>query len=144
VTYEDAMGLSAWVDGKRVLIGNRELMVNHGIEVPSNDYEMRFVKDRKNIIYLSNSGQLSAMFVISYRPNNQTREQLDRMNEKGMSLIINTSDPNITAEKIHAVYDFPLDQIKLMPAKFHAAYEELTAQKEHSPAKIGFIGSTRM
>ena len=31
-----------------------------------------------------------------------------------------------------------------MPAKFHAAYEELTAQKEHSPAKIGFIGSTRM
>ena len=144
VTDEDAMGLSAWVDGKRVLIGNRELMVNHGIEVPSNDYEMRFVKDRKNIIYLSNSGQLSAMFVISYRPNNQTREQLDRMNEKGMSLIINTSDPNITAEKIHAVYDFPLDQIKLMPAKFHAAYEELTAQKEHSPAKIGFIGSTRM
>lgn len=144
VTYEDAMGLSAWVDGKRVLIGNRELMVNHGIEVPSNDYEMRFVKDRKNIIYLSNSGQLSAMFVISYRPNNQTREHLDRMNEKGMSLIINTSDPNITAEKIHAVYDFPLDQIKLMPAKFHAAYEELTAQKEHSPAKIGFIGSTRM
>ena len=85
------MGISAWVDGKRVLIGNRELMVNHGIEVPSNDYEMRFVKDRKNIIYLSNSGQLSAMFVISYRPNNQTREQLDRMNEKGMSLIINTS-----------------------------------------------------
>lgn len=82
-------------------------MVNHGIEVPSNDYEMRFVKDRKNIIYLSNSGQLSAMFVISYRPNNQTREQLDRMNEKGMSLIINTSDPNITAEKIHAVYDLP-------------------------------------
>ena len=144
VTYEDAMGLSAWVDGKRVLIGNRELMVNHDIEVPSNDYEMRFVKDRKNIIYLSNSGQLSAMFVISYRPNNQTREQLERMNEKGMSLIINTSDPNITAEKIHAVYDFPLDQIKLMPAKLHAAYEELTAQKEHSPAKIGFIGSTRM
>ena len=55
VTYEDSMGLSAWVDGKRVLIGNRELMVNHGIEIPSNDYETRFVRDRKNIIYLANS-----------------------------------------------------------------------------------------
>ena len=123
------MGLSAWVDGKRVLVGNRELMVNHGVEVPSNDYEMRYVKDRKNIVYLANSGQLSAMFVISYRPNKQTKEQLDKLSERGMYLIINTSDPNITAEKIHATYDFPMEQIKLMPAKFHAAYENLTAEK---------------
>ncbi|HIV36598.1 MAG TPA: hypothetical protein H9999_05200 [Candidatus Negativibacillus faecipullorum] len=144
VTYEDSMGLSAWVDGKRVLVGNRELMVNHGVEVPSNDYEMRYVKDRKNIVYLANSGQLSAMFVISYRPNKQTKEQLDKLSERGMYLIINTSDPNITAEKIHATYDFPMEQIKLMPAKFHAAYENLTAEKDRSPAKIGFIGSSRM
>lgn len=144
VTYEDSMGLSAWVDGKRVLIGNRELMVNHGIEVPSNDYETRFVRDRKNIIYLANSGQLSAMFVISYRPNDPTREQLEMLADRGIYLIINTSDPNITAEKIHAVYDFPLELIKLMPAKFHSAYEQLTAQKDRSPAKIGFIGSSRM
>lgn len=47
-----------------------------------------------------------------------------------MYLIINTSDPNITAEKIHATYDFPMEQIKLMPAKFHAAYENLTAEKD--------------
>ena len=126
VTYEDSMGLAAWVYGKRVLIGNRELMVNHGIEVPSNDYETRFVRDRKNIIYLANSGQLSAMFVISYRPNDPTREQLEMLADRGMYLIINTSDPNITAEKIHAVYD------------------QLTAQKDSSPAKIGFIGSSRM
>ena len=32
VVYEDGMGLSAWVDSKRVLIGNRELMLNHGVE----------------------------------------------------------------------------------------------------------------
>jgi len=31
-----------------------------------------------------------------------------------------------------------------MPAKFHAPYEQLTAQKDSSPAKIGFIGSSRM
>lgn len=144
LTYEDAMGLSAWVDGKRVLIGNRELMVNHGIEVPSNDYEMRFVKDSKNIIYLSNSGQLSAMFVISYGSNAATRAQLDQLASHGMYLIVNTSDPNITPEKIRAAYDFPLELIQLMPAKHHPAYEELTADKDSSPAKIGFIGSSRM
>ena len=143
VTYEDSMGLSAWVDGKRVLIGNRELMVNHGVEVPSSDYEMRFVKDSKNIVYLSNSGELSAMFVISYRPNDATQKQLDELAERELNLIIKTSDPNITAEKINSIYSFPLDQIKLMPAKFHTSYEQLTAEKESSPAKIGFIGSSR-
>ena len=29
IIYEDGMGISAWVDGKRVLIGGRELMQNH-------------------------------------------------------------------------------------------------------------------
>ena len=144
VTYEDSMGLAAWVDGKRVLIGNRELMINHGIEVPSNDYEMRFVKDSKNIIYLSNSGQLSAMFVVSYRPNRITKDLLDELASRGMYLIINTSDPNITVEKIHAAYDFPMELIKLLPAKFHAAYEKLTEPKKSAPAKIGFIGSARV
>ena len=131
------------VDGKRVLIGNRELMVNHGIKVPSNDYEMRFVKDSKNIVYLSNSGELSAMFVISYRPNNATQKLLDELAEREINLIINTSDPNITEEKINSVYDFPLDQIKLIPAKFHTSYEQLTAERDHAPAKIGFVGSVR-
>lgn len=143
VTYEDSMGLSAWVDGKRVLIGNRELMINHGIEVPSNDYEMRFVKDSKNIIYLANSGQLSAMFVISYQPNKASKNQLDKLAAKGMYLMIHASDPNITAEKIHAAYDFPLELIRLIPAKFQDSYEQLTAERDASPAKIGFLGSAR-
>ena len=42
VVYEDGMGLSAWVDSKRVLIGNRELMLNHGVDIPSKDYEERY------------------------------------------------------------------------------------------------------
>lgn len=143
VTYEDSMGLSAWVDGKRVLIGNRDLMLNHGVEVPSNDYEMRYVKDSKNIIYLSNSGELSAMFVISYNPNNDVMDELDKLVDNGMSLIVETSDPNITAEKIRDAYDFPIEQIQIMSAKVNSAYQELTEEREKASSQIGFMGSSK-
>ncbi len=143
VTYEDSMGLSAWVDGKRVLIGNRELMINHGVEVPSMDYEKRYVKDSRNIVYLSNSGELSAMFVISYNANPTVQEELDQLNDYGMSLIVETSDPNITAEKIHEAYDFPLEQLQLMPAKTNSQYRSMTEEQSKAPAHIGYIGGTR-
>ena len=143
VTYEDCMGLSAWVDGKRVLVGNRELMIHHGVSVPSMDYEKRYVKDSKNIIYLSNSGELSAMFVISYNANDEVTAQLDKLADNGMFLIVETSDPNITAEKIHQAYDFPLEQIQIMPAKNTSQYRSMTEEKTSAPAHIGYIGGAR-
>lgn len=143
VTYEDCMGLSAWVDGKRVLVGNRELMIHHGVSVPSMDYEKRYVKDSKNIIYLSNSGELSAMFVISYNANEEVTAQLDKLADNGMFLIVETSDPNITAEKIHQAYEFPLEQIKIMPAKNSGQYRSMTDEKPSAPAHIGYIGGAK-
>ena len=46
LVYEDGMGLSAWVDGKRVLIGSRELMLNHEIQTPDRDYEFEIPPGR--------------------------------------------------------------------------------------------------
>ena len=46
------MVLSAWVESKRVLIGNRELMLNHGVDIPSKDYEERYAKDL-SLIHIS-------------------------------------------------------------------------------------------
>ena len=143
LTYEDCMGLSAWVNGKRVLIGNRDLMIHHGVEVPSLDYEKRYVKDSKNIIYLSNSGELSAMFVISYNPNSSVMEELDKLADNGMFLIVETSDPNITAEKIHEAYDFPLEQLQIMPAKTNDEYRSMTEEQSSAPARVGFIGGAK-
>lgn len=143
IAYEDGMGLSAWVNGKRVLIGNRELMIHHGVEVPSMDYEKRYVKDSKNIIYLSNSGDLSAMFVISYNANGNVMEDLDKLADNGMFLIVETSDPNITAEKIHEAYDFPLEQLQIMPAKTNSQYRSMTEEQSSAPARIGFMGGAK-
>ena len=39
VLYEDKMGTSAWIYKKKILVGNRDLLINHDIAVPKQAYE---------------------------------------------------------------------------------------------------------
>ena len=45
LVYEQSMGLTGWVAGRRVLVGNRRLLENHGVDVPSRDYELRYTQN---------------------------------------------------------------------------------------------------
>ena len=140
ITYEDAMGLSAWVDGKRVLIGNRDLMQHHGVSMPSKDYEKRFVKEDREILYLANSGEVTAMFVLSYQINEDAAEWLGLHAKRGLSLIVYSTDPNITAPKVAADYGYPEEFVKVVPAKCHKDFQELSAPKERGKAWLQSLG----
>ena len=67
--YEDSMGLCGWINNKRVLLGNRKLMNNHSIEgLPSPAKEKEYTGGSRIPVYLSISGELSAMFIIEATP----------------------------------------------------------------------------
>lgn len=141
IIYEDGMGLSAWVGGKRVLIGNRELMINHGVDIPSHDYENKYVGGGKDILYLANSGELTAMFVLSYNANDEVYRSLGIMAERGIRLVINCSDPNITAEKLSELFAYPESQLKLLSSKYQQKCAELTEERETASAAAVYDGS---
>lgn len=141
VIYEDGMGLSAWVNSKRVLFGNRELMINHGVDIPSHDYEEKYVGQGKDILYLSNSGQLTAMFIISYRADKEVYRALGVMAERGVRLVINCTDPNITVSKLCDLFAYPEGQMKLLSSKYQQKCAELTEKREKAPAAAVFDGS---
>ncbi len=143
IVYEDGMGLSAWVNSKRVLIGNRELMLNHGVDIPSHDYEEKYVGGGRDILYLSNSGELTAMFVLSYRADPEVARSLSLLAKRGIRLVVNCSDPNVTIGKITALYGYPADQIQLLSSKYQAKCSELTKEREKAPAAAVYDGSLR-
>lgn len=140
IIYEDGMGLSAWVGGKRVLIGNRELMINHGIDIPSHDYENKYVGGGKDILYLANSGVLTAMFVLSYNADEEVYRSLGVMASRGIRLVINCSDPNITAEKLSDLFAYPESQLKLLSSKYQQKCAELTEERETASAAAVYDG----
>lgn len=143
LVYEEGMGLSAWVDGKRVLIGNGALMRHHEIYTPSADYEAKYRAGGRDLIYLSNSGELTAMFVISYRPDPQIAQALYELEKKGIGLIVRSTDPNLTAEKIAQVYDLPEEMIHVIPAKLHGDFDILTGRKDTAPSGLSFTGGVQ-
>ena len=116
VTCEEGRGLSAWVDGGRVLIGNRNLLLAHGVAVPSLEVEAGFAAEGKELLYLSNFGSLSAGFVISYHADKQLKLQLQELECAGIALMVYSTDPNITPERVGQVYGLQQENIHMVPA----------------------------
>lgn len=140
LVYEDGMGLSAWVNSQRVLIGNRTLMMNHGIDVPSTDFETRNVAPNQNVLYLSNSGELTAMFILEYKASADALSAFKNFKENGISIVVNSSDPNITPELISKLFDFPEDMINVIPANLHRDFNTLTAKKKSAKGFAAYDG----
>ena len=141
IVYEDSMGISAWVDGKRVLIGNRDLMLGHNIEIPSKDYEKKFVRDGREVLYLANSGELTAIFVLSYAADPDIADQLGVLADRGIGISVYTTDSNITPQKIAEVFDFPEDMVEIVPYKLHSQCDRLMEHRDRAKAEIVYNGS---
>ncbi len=100
VIYEDGKGLVGWVKGQRVLIGNRELLQAHNITPPDISLENRYKDTGSEITYISVSGELIAMFVLSYKTDRNIARELKNLEQNGVSFVVRTVDANITKEKI--------------------------------------------
>lgn len=128
--YEDGMGVSAWVNGKRVLIGSRDLMRNHEIKSPTQDFENRYARDGRRVLYIANSGELSAMFVVSYNATRETADALNMYQRLGVGFSVYSTDPNITSNLISSSYGLKRGGVRVLPAKLHPEYIMLTRPKE--------------
>ncbi len=130
LAYEQDMGLSGWVGGRRVLIGNRRLLENHGVDVPTKEYEDRYVRDDRCVVYLSTGGELSAMFVVSYLANDAIKKQLRALERAHVRIVVRTCDPNITDALMCDVMELPVRSVEVLSAGEGRVYESLLADTQ--------------
>lgn len=141
LVYEDEMGLSAWVGSKRVLLGNRELLRTHGIEVPSREFESRFKRDGREIVYLANSGELAAFFVVSYNADPEIAKTLKRLYKSKVSILVKNCDCNITTRKLMYIFDVSDDYIEIVPRALNQQCETYCTPVMTAPATAAHTGS---
>lgn len=123
--FEDSMGLCGWINNKRVLLGSRELMINHSIEeVPSAAKEQEYTKGGKSAVYLSISGELSAMFLVEISPSLEVKRALTELSKQGVYTIIKTVDSLISINLISELYGVSSEYFKLLPFRLYEKYEE--------------------
>lgn len=135
-TFEDGKGVTAWVNGRRVLIGNRELMKAYGVSIPPLEYEDQYGQG-KQILYISNSGQAAGMCVLSYKGDKQMRRALELLADRDIAVCVYSTDPNVTEERISQIYNFPRELVKVMPASLHREMDKYLDPK--AKAKAGMV-----
>lgn len=94
--YEDGLGISAWIDGKRVLVGSRDMMIHRGIDVLTPQNERKYIKNNRQILYLSVENVLSAMFVVSLMPDKKLIPYIKRLQDNDITILVRSTDPNLS------------------------------------------------
>lgn len=140
--YEDGNGLVAWVEGKRVLIGTRTLLLDYGVDAPSKDYEERYKNGGKNqLVYLSVGGELSALFILELHADPAVVRTLRMLEYKNIALVINSSDPIVSAYTLEKLFNLDIDMIKIIPSRLRESYEVATAPCEEIESSVISNGS---
>ena len=111
ISYIDNKGIISSIHGKRVLIGNSELMAKYGISIPVKLYN---ISKRTDMVFIAINNDLVAMFYIYYKPHKYVGEYLNRLLREGVGISIKTFDPNITASKISKDFDIDYDMIYIL------------------------------
>lgn len=140
VHCEVGCGLEGWTQSRHLLVGNRGMMLSHGVETPPEAYENRYTKDGRYCpVYLAVNGKLHAMFVLGYRPNADVKEMLDEIYLSGLSLLVTGEDFNLTGDRISTLYGIPEGCIKVLGA---AESEQLTACTAYCSRAEGVMAHT--
>ncbi|HIS50975.1 MAG TPA: hypothetical protein IAA80_10805 [Candidatus Gallacutalibacter pullistercoris] len=137
--YEDGRGITGWVSGHRVLIGNRDLLAAHQINPPSHDYEEKYTVGGKKAAYLAIGGQLVAMFILSYHPDSHRARELQRMEANGISLIVRTCDPNISSAFLANSFGLDPHSVRILPDIL--GEEFLRVSEEVSPKAAALLAT---
>ncbi len=114
LAYEEKLGLSAWIHGRRILVGSRDLLKNHNVEAPEREFEAQYTHDGRKVIYLAIAGKIAAMFVIQYQPDKHMRRYLQNVDKTGVSLLVRSCDCNITEEMICHYFNLPISAVKVL------------------------------
>ena len=142
--YEDRLGLSATIYNQRVLLGNRNLLTHHNIEVPLKSEEDKVKRNGRKILYIAIDSQVAAMFVFNYAEDSSLKDSINEMADNGFSLVVRTDDPNVTDELIAARFGIAQKDIKMTlshGARIFSAYRDSVV--DSAPAKVMHDGSAR-
>lgn len=142
VVYEDKLGTSAWIYRKKILVGTRELLIHHGVAVPKEEFEKKYTRKGRKILYLAVTGQLQAMFVVSYNAEPMLKRSLKKLEKSGITILVKSADPFINDESIAELFNLPGGFIRVMNSSNARVFEKYSKMcVEKSPAYIVHNGS---
>ena len=139
--YEDNCGVSGWIGTKRVLLGGRQLMQTHSIDLPSEKKESRYCPEGCEPVYLAVGGEVVALFVFSLSANTEIKQQLKALTDEGITVLIHTTDSLISTDSIASIFDVNPKYIRILPHEAHEEYDECTRYTSRGSGALSCDGT---
>ena len=148
-SYEDNLGICGWIRHRRVLLGNREMMMAHHVEgMPTKVRELEMISGSQNVLYLSVSGVVAGMFVIDITADPMVKRQMQRLKEEQISVVVKSVDSCITLQRLTTLFGVPDSMLKILPSADNDLYEKETAPLQDVSASTihdgSFFGTARL
>ena len=147
-SYEDNLGICGWIRHRRVLLGNREMMMAHHVEgMPTKVRELEMTSGSQDVLYLSVSGVVAGMFVIDITADPMVKRQMQRLKEEQISVVVKSVDSCITLQRLTTLFGVPDSMLKILPSADNDLYEKETAPLQDVSASTihdgSFFGTAR-
>ena len=138
IKYENNMGLSGWIEDKRIFVGNRTLMEGHSIKTPSLELDKKILRQGYFPVYLGIGDQLCALFIVGYEADEEITYELRRLCNTGVTMLVNSNDPNVCDEMLCDYFGLYPDSIKVLSPSGTTAYKSAVSYKESISAGASF------
>lgn len=136
--YDEGKGISGWIENKRVLLGNRDMMIEHSVEgIPVAGKVKSLTPNGAEALYLSIGGSVSALYMIRLEAGKSVRKWLRELQRANLFLIIRSNDAMLTQRKIAKLFNIHEEQLKIIPPRLEKEFAAETAPlKKASPSML--------
>lgn len=124
--YEEKLGCSGLINNQRVLFGNRELLLNHNVNIAKR-YEDELVPIGKQAVYLAVEGKPAAMFIVGHSINDKTKEMFSKIKKIELPIIVRTTDPQINDDFFEKICGLPKNFVKIMSSVAGVAFNKIAS-----------------
>ena len=141
VIIEDGKGIIGTVKNDRVFVGNAKLLRAHGILAPDETEEEQFRQNGDEPVYIAINTTLVGVILVRYTANRRVADVLKHMESADMSLLVRTTDPNITAERIARDFRINVKCVKVLETKnSNFIRNEMVGKEKTAPAFVATRG----
>ncbi|MCQ2416956.1 MAG: hypothetical protein MJ071_03985 [Oscillospiraceae bacterium] len=129
--YDEGKGISGWIQNKRVLLGTRDMMIEHSVEgLPPVQKVHSLTPKGSEPLYLSVSGSVSALFMIHLEAGKNISRWLKLMEKESLFLLVRSNDALLSQRRIAKMFGIREHHLKVLPVRMENDFNEETMPLE--------------
>lgn len=127
-TYEDGKGLTGFIGGQQVFLGNRAFLESRGIRFSLDEHQKWASGVGCACVYLAVARELCAVFMIRLHTSVRSEEAVQIFADNGISLSVRTVDSFLTPRLLGRLFRVNPDRIKILPSRLSPYVDRLCSE----------------